>query len=358
MKTLTRLVAVALMMIFVAGPARSADKPKPLGEVDLLKLVELNIPEEVIVKRVAEGGVTFPKEDAILSRLKKAGASDAVVDAVKKVARPATAAAMGLWVEKNYASWDCPLHSELAINGKNVGSFSAKSDRDVAEYLKSGWNTITLTTKDPGPTDKDNQLIFRIGPVVKKDGKQTMTPLWEFRNGTDWKFAGGKYTHQLGPDTKEVTLTYKVYFAGLEAEGRPVAAGDYVLTGKPNYGSWNGPVTGTVFVNGQAVNTFLGEERQVVITPFLKKGENVIKVASHRVKDAIADNNLHFSVGGPAEYNVARGRFEIGPVTQFDAMNGWKRHEKSGQLVPLAKGDPDTIEREVKFTLDHEPGKK
>lgn len=358
MKTLTRLVATALVLILGAGPAHLADKPKPLGEVDLLKLVELNIPDEVIVKRVAEGGVTFPKEDAILTRLKKAGASEAVLAAVTKAAKPAAAVAMGLWVEKNYASWDCPLHSELAINGRKVGSFEAKSDRDIGEYLNPGWNTITLTTKAPPPTDKDNQLIFRIGPVTRKDGKRTMTPLWEFRNGTDWKYADGKYTHQLGPDTKAVTLAYKVYFAGLEAEGRPVAAGDYVLTGRQNYDSWNVPFTGTVFVNGQPVNTFLGEQRQVVITPFLKKGENVLKLVSHRVKDAIAENDIHFKVGGPAEYNVTRGRFEIGPVTQFDAMTDWKRHEKTGQLLRLTKGDPDTIEREIKFTLDHEPGKK
>ena len=55
--------------------------------------------------------------------------------------------------------------------------------------------------------------------------------------------------------------------AGLEAEGRPTAAGDYVLTGDQTYGSWNAPVTGTVFVNGHALSTFLGHERHVVITP-------------------------------------------------------------------------------------------
>jgi hypothetical protein len=308
---------------------------------------------------VNEVGVGFAAEDVILQRLKKAGASDALLAAVKGKAKPAAAIAMGLWVQKNYASWDCPLHSDLSINGKAVGTFSASSDReDIGEYLKDGWNTIELTTRAPGPTDKENQLEFRIGPVARKDGKRTMTPLWEFRNGTDWKFAAGKYTHQLGPDTKAVKLTYQVYFAGLAAEGRPVAAGDYVLTGKPNYASWNNPVTGTVFVNGHAVNTFLGEERQVVITDYLRKGKNVIKVVSHRVKDAIADNDLHFKVIGPAEYNATRGQFEFGRGTGFDAMTGWKRDEKTGQLNNLEKDGAGTIEKEYPLTLDHEPGKK
>jgi hypothetical protein len=157
---------------------------------------------------------------------------------------------------------------------------------------------------------------------------------------------------------QEVTLTHKLYFAGLEAEGRPGAAGDYEITGDQNYASGNTPVTGTVFVNGRARSTFLGHERPVVIAPYLKKGENGIKLVSNRVPDAIENNDVRFRVGGPAEYNVTRGRYDLGPVAQFEAMHEWKRNEKTGQLVNQAKGDPDTIEREIKFTLDHDPGKK
>jgi len=357
MKALTRLVGV-LVVVALVRPVPAADPPKPLGEADLLKLVELKIPDDVIIKRM-DAGVTFPAEKAIVDRLKKAGASDAVLAAVGKAARPAADKVLSLWVERNYKSWDCPLHSELSINGKSVGTFTSDTDRPIAEHLKTGWNTVTLKTTVAGPADKHNELIFRVGPVTKKGGKRTMGPVvWEFRNGTDWKHKDGKYTHQSGPDVKEVTLTYKLYFAGLEAEGRPVAAGDYVLTGDQNYGSWNTPVTGTVFVNGHALNTFLGHERQVVITPYLKKGENVIKLVSHRVPDAIANNDVKFKVGGPAEYNVGQGRYDLSPVAQFEAMHGWKRNDKTGQLVNQAKGDPDTIEREIRFTLDHEPGQK
>jgi hypothetical protein len=143
----------------------------------------------------------------------------------------------------------------------------------------------------------------------------------------------------------------------MELEGRKLVERDYVVIGTPGYSSWNSPVTGTVFINGQPVSTFLGHERQVVITPYLRKGENTIRLVSARVKDAIAGNDVKFRVGGPAEYNVTQGKFELKPIAQFEAMEGWKRDPKTGQLVGLAKADADTVEREIRFTLDEEPGK-
>jgi hypothetical protein len=357
MKTLARLVGAVVVVVLATGPARPADTPKPITEADLLKLVELKIPDPAIVDRVTKGGVEFAADEAVYKRLQKAGASDAVVGAVKKVAKPAPASVLSLWVQKDYG-WDNALHSELSINGKSLGTFSSDTDRPVGEYLKEGWNTLTLkTTARPGAT-QTNDLIFRIGPVQKKkDGQRVMNTVWEFRNGTDWKRKDDKYTHQLGPDVKEVTLTYKVYYAGLEAEGRALRAGDYVLQGEQDYG-WNSPVTATVWVNGQAFNTFLGGKRQLVITPYLRQGKNTIKVVSQRVPNVLATNNVKCWVGGPAEYNVTKGRYELKPEVQFEAMHGWKRDNKSGQLTNTAKAGSDTIERDLEFTLDHEPGKK
>jgi len=357
MKTLARLVGVVVVGALVVGPARPADTPRPITEADLLKLVELKIRDAEIVDRVAKGGVEFSADEAVYKRLQKAGASEAVVTAVKKVARPAPESVLSLWVQKDYG-WDNPLHSELSINGKSLGSFTSDTDRAIGDQLKEGWNTITLkTTAQPGAT-QSNQLIFRFGPVQKKkDGQRVMNTVWEFRNGTDWKRHDDKYTHQLGPDVKEVTLTYKVYYAGLEAERRSLAAGDYVLHGEMDYG-WDSAVTATVWVNGQAFNTFLGGKRQIVVTPYLRKGENTIKVVSQRVPNVIANNNVKCWVGGPAEYNVTKGRYEMTPLKQFDAMNGWKRDSKSGQLTNTVKAGSDTIEREYKLTLDQEPGKK
>src|SRR3954452_3654899 len=113
MKALASLVGVVVGVVLVGGVARPADPPKPLGEVDVLKLVELKIPDDVIVKRVADGGVDFAADEAIVKRLQKAGASAAVLAAVRKAAKPAAEAVVSLWVERQYRSWDSPLHSEL-----------------------------------------------------------------------------------------------------------------------------------------------------------------------------------------------------------------------------------------------------
>ena len=359
MNALKRLGGVALVLASLfAGGTAAADDLKPLSEADVLKLVEFKIPDEVIAKRVLDGGVEFPAGEEILARLKKAGASESVLAAVRKVAKPAPDEVLSLWVSRTFSSWENPLHSELSINGKSLGQFNSETDRAIAAHIKPEWNTITLTTRPQAGATKENGLIFRIGPVARKDGKRVMTKvLWEFRNSTDWSLQDGKYMHKLGPTVNEVTLTYRVFYAGLDAERRKLGEGDFALIGSPGFSSWNSPVTGTVFVNDHPVNTFLGEERQVVITPYLKAGENTIKLVSNRVKNVIADNDVKFRIGGPAEYNVTNSRFELRPVAQFEAREGWTRDPKTGQLVQPGKPDADTIEREIKFTLDKAPGK-
>ena len=119
-----------------------------------------------------------------------------------------------LWVKRNFASWDTPLHSELSVNGKTVNIFTSDTFEPVGQDLKKGWNTITIKTTPQQPANKSNGLIFRMGPAHKTPGNDQwiMEPiLWEFRNDTDWKFANGRYSHPLGPDVKEVTLSFKIY---------------------------------------------------------------------------------------------------------------------------------------------------
>ena len=59
-----------------------------------------------------------------------------------------------------------------------------------------------------------------------------MTPvLWQFPNYDGWNHTGGKATHDLGPDVKEVTNTFTVFYAGCDPDRAKVAAGDYVSRG-------------------------------------------------------------------------------------------------------------------------------
>ncbi|MGH9456967.1 MAG: hypothetical protein ACRD2J_04930 [Thermoanaerobaculia bacterium] len=266
--------------------------------------------------------------------------------------------ALMLWVAREYTSWDNPLHSELAINGKTVNIFSSDTFEPVGNYIQDGWNTITLRTYVQEPANNDNGLLFRIGPAYHDEDSRgfVMNPvLWEFRNDTDWELRDdGTYFHPLGPSVKEVTLTWKTYWAGLENEMREIGAGDFILQGRSIYDGWNSPVTATVFVNGTPLNTFILGSRGIVITPFLKTGKNDIRIVSARVDNAISENDVKFAIAGPAEWIVDRGEYEVKPLIQFNAMQGWTQDRKSGRLVNRADAKADTIERTITFLIKDE----
>ena len=263
---------------------------------------------------------------------------------------------MMLWVEPGFA-WDNPLHTEMSINGRTVNIFTSETFEPIGQYLQEGWNTITLHTVAQEPANADNGLTFRIGPAYHDEKKRSfvMQPvLWQFHNNTDWKRRDdGTYFHPLGPHVKDVTLTIKVYWAGLEHEARALNAGDFVLQGVPGFSSWNSPVTGTVFVNGTPLNTFLAG-RDVVITPFLRKGKNEIKIVSTRSDNVFSSNDIEFSIAGPAEWIVDRGEYEVKPVVQFKSMQGWTKDRKSGKLMNRASAESDTIERTIAFMIKDE----
>jgi Mg-chelatase subunit ChlD len=287
--------------------------------------------------------------------------TETVAETAPEVAGVAEAPPISTLVKKNFNGWDNPLHSEFSINDKTIDIFTSDTFKDIGKNLKEGWNTIAITTRPQEPANDDNKLTFTIG-VAQKDAKTrnlTMqVPLWRFDNGTDWKFEGGKYSHPLGPEVKEVTLSFPLYFAGLKEEGAELKAGDYVLVGKSQFGGWNPRITATVSVNGTTLNSFLAGERQIVITPLLKEGKNEIKIISKRVKNAMEKNDIAISVGGPAEWVPAEKKFKVKPVTEAKAMQGWEEDKKTGQLVNAVDPESDTIERTVPFFLEENPGKK
>lgn len=272
-------------------------------------------------------------------------------------AQAGDAGTMMIWAAKDYNGWDNPLHSEVAINGTTINIFTDDAMEPIAEHLKEGWNKITVETTAQEPANQGNDLIFRIGPTHKENEKVVMQPvLWQFRNGTDWKFKDGTYSHPLGPGVKKVMLEYSIYYAGMTNEQGELKAGDFVLQGKPDYNGWNSPVVGTVFVNGTPLNSFMLAERQIIITPFLKPGKNEIKLVSSRVKNAIEKNDIKFSILGPAEWMVSENQFLVKPITKFNSMQGWTQDPKSGQLINKAKPDSGAIERVIPFLLKTAPG--
>src|SRR5262245_8508830 len=73
-------LAAALAPAALAAPGAAA----PLSEDDLVKLVALGLDDAVIVTRIDKAGLSFRADEAALQRLKKAGASAAVLAAVWK----------------------------------------------------------------------------------------------------------------------------------------------------------------------------------------------------------------------------------------------------------------------------------
>ncbi|MEX2317274.1 MAG: VWA domain-containing protein [Pirellulales bacterium] len=75
--------ALALVVVMIALTATAWAQSKPLSEEGLTTLVNLGIDEKTILTQIQKGGLTFTADDAAVDRLKDAGASEAVIEAVK-----------------------------------------------------------------------------------------------------------------------------------------------------------------------------------------------------------------------------------------------------------------------------------
>ncbi len=84
-----RVFSVVLTLLFFAGLSVVSNAADRLAEKDLTALVELQIDEKAIVTRIQNVGLSFLADDSVLARLKSAGASEAVLQAVKASAIPA-----------------------------------------------------------------------------------------------------------------------------------------------------------------------------------------------------------------------------------------------------------------------------
>jgi hypothetical protein len=73
-------VAAALAYYSLVG----AQTAKPLDEKDIVRMIDLGLDGPKIIANLQKEGITFVADDAVLDRLKKAGASDAVIESVRK----------------------------------------------------------------------------------------------------------------------------------------------------------------------------------------------------------------------------------------------------------------------------------
>ena len=369
---MSRTLPAAALVLALAVPVAlwGQTTPKKLTKADVLKLIELQIDDAAIVARIEQGGgPDFAPDAATEKEFRTAGASEAVIAALRR--KPDDAPAdmpddkedrerLGVWARQVYSN-DCPLASEVKVNGHLIDEFSSTAQRGGGKHFKMGWNTVTVRTRVRPEVTEENRLQIEIGPTRKdpESGKVVMDPvLWSFTNGTDWKHQGTTMRHRSGPDVKEVTLTFRVFFAGLKYVSGAVKAGDYVLEHQQTYID-TPQVTSTVFVNGTPLNTFLSPGgKAVVITPLLKKGKNEFRVFSSRVPNLLEGNTVSFHVAGPAEYNATAQKYELNHLLNFRTTEVWVQDKKSGQW--RADGKPGLEQQDwvVPLQLEAEPRRK
>jgi hypothetical protein len=126
-----------IVMTIVAGVALGADAlaqdTKGLKEPDIAKLIELQIDDATIFKRLSASGVAFTTDQAALDRLKDAGASEAVLDAVRKagaaVASNAAAPAVAITYQKAASTGYRP-RDDLEATAKVADGVRARSQPD------------------------------------------------------------------------------------------------------------------------------------------------------------------------------------------------------------------------------------
>ena len=259
---------------------------------------------------------------------------------------------------------DCPLHTEVTLNGKSLGEFQSTTHRDLSGEIRLGTNTISFTTTPQEPAGHENSLSFEIGvvtmdPMTKKSVVKTV--LLRYHNNQDWQLNGdtGKYTHPFGPnpktpDRKSVTHTYTFEYVGAAADLVDRKEGSYFLQVEPMKDR-NVSVISTLTLNGKPLGSFLGSRRALDVSRLLKAGENEIKLTTNAVANQLYDNDTQFEIIGPLSYDVAKSKFMGKRVVQFRALEGWARDSKTAQLHVKGSPDKTSYERVIRFTLNEAP---
>src|SRR5262245_19873541 len=76
-------VALVLAGVLLTGRMTSG-ADRPLGEDAIISLIELQIEDSAIIAKMKKAGISFEPDQSALDRLSQAGASEALLDAIRE----------------------------------------------------------------------------------------------------------------------------------------------------------------------------------------------------------------------------------------------------------------------------------
>src|SRR5208282_72148 len=89
-QSLLRWCWILFMLTAIAGAGPMvAQKGKPLAAKDVMELLKGSVPSSEIARVVTENGISFRMSDELESQFRDAGATDELIDALKKASKPA-----------------------------------------------------------------------------------------------------------------------------------------------------------------------------------------------------------------------------------------------------------------------------
>jgi hypothetical protein len=162
------LVLVTLLVFVIGGSLLHA--AEVLTQQDVIKLLELKIPEQTIIDKVKSSGTAFVLGTEDMARLKKAGASDAVIAAMQATAAPATAsggAASEITDLALIIDYSGSMNAKMKDGASKVVS-AKKCMSDLIDKLPNDLNVALIiygTNKKRGCEDID--VAQPLGPIDK-----------------------------------------------------------------------------------------------------------------------------------------------------------------------------------------------